>query len=89
VLDLDGFIGLIGRAPLTAHVGAPLAYVGLGPGQEFIPYFLSLIGFVGAALLAVIQWPFFGLLRWFRRPNDPPRPAEVRETPHDNGSNPA
>jgi hypothetical protein len=42
------------------------AYIGLGPGQEFIPYFLTLLTFVGAALVAVVQWPLAALLRLFR-----------------------
>ena len=44
-----------------------LAYVGLGPGQEFIPYFLALLGFVGALFVAVVQWPAAVVLRFLRR----------------------
>lgn len=43
-----------------------LGYVGLGPGLEFIPYFLALMGVVGAALLAVLQWPLLALISFFR-----------------------
>jgi hypothetical protein len=43
------------------------AYIGLGPGQELIPYFFALLAFVGAALSAVLLWPITALLRWFRR----------------------
>jgi hypothetical protein len=39
------------------------AYVGLGPGQEFIPYFLALLGFMGTAVVAVAQWPLLLLRR--------------------------
>jgi hypothetical protein len=42
------------------------AYVGLGPGQEFIPYFLALLAFVWAAAIAILQWPFVALLRLIR-----------------------
>jgi hypothetical protein len=45
----------------------PLAYIGPGPGQEFIPYFFTLLGFVGAALVAVVQWPVAVLLRCLPR----------------------
>lgn len=38
------------------------AYVGLGPGQEFIPQFLVLLSFAATALLAIIQWPIAALL---------------------------
>ena len=41
---------------------ALLAYVGMGPGPEFIPYFMALLGVLGAALLAVVQWPLSLLL---------------------------
>jgi hypothetical protein len=50
-------------------------YVGLGPGQELIPYFLALVGFVFAAVLAVVQWPVLVLLRRFRGAPPPPPPA--------------
>ncbi len=39
------------------------AYVGLGPEQALIPYFLALLAWVGAALIAVLQWPIAALLR--------------------------
>jgi hypothetical protein len=42
------------------------AYVGLGPGQEFIPYFLALLAFVWAAAIAILQWPFLALIRLIR-----------------------
>ena len=32
------------------------AYVGIGPGPEFIPYFAALMSLVGAAAIAVLQW---------------------------------
>lgn len=60
-------------------MGAPFAYVGLGPGQEFIPYFLSLLGFVGAALVAVIQWPLFRVVRWLRSRKEMPVAVDTRE----------
>ena len=44
-----------------------LAYVGLGPGQEFIPYFLAMLGLIGGALLAILQWPLTVLFCLFRR----------------------
>lgn len=39
------------------------AYVGLGPGPEFLPYFLALLSLVAAAALAVLQWPIMVILR--------------------------
>jgi hypothetical protein len=41
-------------------------YVGLGPGQEFIPYFLALLAFIWAAMMAVFQWPLLVLARLVR-----------------------
>jgi hypothetical protein len=40
------------------------AYIGLGPGQEFIPQFLAMLGLAATALLAVVQWPILAL--WSR-----------------------
>jgi hypothetical protein len=56
------------------------AYIGLGPGQEFIPYFLTLLTFIGAALVAVVQWPIAVLLRLFRKKRN------VESIDVDNGS---
>jgi hypothetical protein len=51
--------------PLSAPCSAGLwAYVGLGPGQEFIPQFLAMLGLAATALLAVVQWPILAL--WSR-----------------------
>ena len=38
-------------------------YVGPGPGMEFLPYALALLGWAAAALIAVLQWPFAALFR--------------------------
>ncbi len=43
------------------------AYVGLGPGQEFIPQFMALLAVAGTALLAILQWPFVALFRRLSR----------------------
>jgi hypothetical protein len=49
-----------------------MGYFGIGPGLELVPYFLALMGFVGAALLAVVQWPLQALIhRISRRGADP------------------
>jgi hypothetical protein len=48
------------------------AYVGLGPGQEFIPQFLALLVVAGTALVAVLQWPFVALLRRVKRTKKTP-----------------
>ena len=55
------------------------AYVGLGPGQELLPYFLALLAWVAASLIAVLKWPFVTLLRRLRgvRTTDEQGPQEV------------
>jgi hypothetical protein len=54
---------LLPFAPLLSSSPASLwAYVGLGPGQEFIPQFVALLSFALTALLAVLQWPITALL---------------------------
>ena len=71
------FADLIGSCGL-------LAYVGMGPGPEFIPYFMALLGVVGAALLAVVQWPiaaFLGWLRGVRRLGERPGSPDAVESP--------
>jgi hypothetical protein len=70
--------------------GAVLAYVGLGPGQEFIPYFLGLLALMLTALGAVLRWPFSVLARLLSRsrhsgagetngPTTPPAPEPAGE----------
>jgi hypothetical protein len=44
-----------------------LAYVGPGAGLELVPYFLALVGWVAAAFGSILLWPFFSLLRRWRR----------------------
>src|SRR5262245_9544591 len=39
-----------------------LAYVGPGPGVELIPYFYSLLVWVGLALTSILLWPVQALL---------------------------
>lgn len=52
-------------------------YVGPMAGQEFIPYFLALLALVWAAAVAILQWPFFALMRLIRgrRPEPGPPPT--------------
>jgi hypothetical protein len=60
-----------------------LAYVGLGPGQEFLPQFLALLGLVGAALLSIFHWPLSFLFRLFSKGKSSPGvvPPDVPEPP--------
>ncbi len=43
---------------------ALLAYAGPGAGLELIPYFLGLLAWAGAALIAILLWP---IAAWRRR----------------------
>ena len=48
--------------------GTALAYIGPGPGLEFIPFFMSLVTWAAVALGGVLLWPVTALLSRFRRP---------------------
>jgi hypothetical protein len=50
-----------------------LAYVGPGPGLEFVPYFFSLLTWIGLALAAVLLWPITVLWRRLRRRDNVPQ----------------
>lgn len=65
MLDPDRFLWLAApfSLPLSWSCSAGLlGYVGLGPGQEFIPQFVALLGLAAAAFLAILQWPITALL---------------------------
>jgi len=51
------------------------AYIGPGPGLEFIGYFTSMAALMLAAFSAVLLWPFYALLRWLRGSKDHPSPS--------------
>ena len=71
----DAFVLLAHAAPPWAGL---LAY-GPGPEVELIPYFLSLLTWVGLSLAAVLLWPVAALLRRFRAPKGAPPAAPKRE----------
>jgi hypothetical protein len=64
-----------------------LAY-GPAPGMELIPYFLSLLAWVGLACVAIFLRPIFALVRFFRKTPPPklkhePTTAPAPESPRD------
>jgi hypothetical protein len=63
--------------------------MGLGSGVELIPYFLALLGFLAAAVLAVVQWPLFVLARWRRKGNAQRAESPPNAPPPAGGSPPA
>jgi hypothetical protein len=86
-----------GLLPLLASP-APhglFAYVGLGPGQEFLPYFLALLAWVATSLIAVLKWPLLTLFRRLRGvrgtpqevPEDAPVPGDIPALPEEAGRN--
>ena len=93
MLGLDWAPWLAMHLPALSFFHALLAYVGMGPGPEFIPYFMALLGVIGAALIAIVQWPIVALFRWFKSKHsrgadaetssaaDAPAPREVGGKP--------
>jgi hypothetical protein len=65
---------------LLLPVNRLLGYVGPGPGQEFIPYFLALVAWAGTAFAAILLRPILAWRRWLLR-NRSAAPAEVPNTP--------
>lgn len=61
---------LLALSVLLLGAGQALAYVGPGAGLEFVGYFMSLLVWIGFAFSAVLLWPFYALLRRFRRNKD-------------------
>ncbi len=60
----DCLLGLLASLSLSGPSGhVILAYVGPGPGVEFIPYFLGLLAWAGLALGALLLWPLAALGR--------------------------
>lgn len=89
--DLDFFLSLPNcHARFSVFPFSLFGYVGLGPGPEFLPYFVALLSLVGAAFIAVLQWPvtaFLGYLSKLRRRGDAehdsqPVESQPPETPH-------
>jgi len=82
VLGLDYSPGPLADAAVSCAlpgVDGLLAYAGLGPGQEFLPYFLAMLGWAGAALVAILHRPITAALRVWRT-GKATAPAE--EPPH-------
>ncbi|MFL5341054.1 MAG: hypothetical protein ACJ8F7_12980 [Gemmataceae bacterium] len=48
-----------------------MAYIGPGGGMEFFGYAMGLIVMVGFAILSVLMWPVYTLLRWIRGSKTP------------------
>jgi hypothetical protein len=66
------------EASLTRETFSVLAYVGPGAGLELVGYALTLLVFVGTALLSVLLWPIRMLrqrLRGSRTTSVPAPPA--------------
>jgi hypothetical protein len=66
-----------------------LAY-GPAPGVELIPYFLSLLAWVGLAFLAILLRPIVALVRWLRgAPPSEPKNVSVSVPADAAGNSPA
>ncbi|MCI0682628.1 MAG: hypothetical protein L0Y71_11030 [Gemmataceae bacterium] len=79
-------IAAVACAVLLTAPAPALAYIGPGPGLEFIPYFMSLLMWAGLALGGVLLWPFTSLVRRIRgqrgqapvSADPPPAPADSK-----------
>jgi hypothetical protein len=61
-----------------------LAYVGPGAGITFVSHAMTLLGWVLAALSAVLLWPAYALLlRIRRRKNSSTTPSSLEAAPED------
>jgi hypothetical protein len=60
-----------------------IGYIGPGSGLELVPTFMSLIAWMVMAFSAILLYPFYALIRFFRGTKVPPNPAGVNqpETP--------
>ena len=69
------------------RIASLLAYVGPGPGLEFIPYFFFLLTWIGLAFGAILAWPVTVLWRRLRRRDEVnvPQPQQGGEKPAQNG----
>jgi hypothetical protein len=90
VPDLNPFPALpvfFALSVLLVLANNALAYIGPGAGLEQVGYAMSLMAVVGVAFSAVLLWPFYAVLRLFRRRKghlqapmaaavSPPPPAE-------------
>jgi hypothetical protein len=56
----------LGLAFLVLQPVPAQAYIGPGSGVEFIPQFLALLAFVGAAATSILLRPFLKLMRFVR-----------------------
>ena len=81
----EGPLGLLTGLTSSPLPPALFGYVGLGPGQELLPYFLALLGLAGSALLAVAQWPLVALFRYLRRLKGGPAKERANEPPKADG----
>ena len=61
----------------------PFAYVG-GLGPESLPYLWALLGLVGSAFVAIMQWP---LLLLFRRRKTAVNEQKELSAPHEQTNN--
>jgi hypothetical protein len=48
---------------LLATAAPAYGYVGPGPGLEMLPFFYSLLAWLGMAVSAMLAWPIAALLR--------------------------
>jgi hypothetical protein len=55
-------LAVLAATLLLATPSPALGYVGPGPGLEMIPYFFSLLAWIGMALGATLAWPISSMV---------------------------
>jgi len=68
-------VALVASAGLLLAPNAAWAYVGPGPGMEMIPFFQSLVVWIGLGMGAALLWPLRTLLSRLRRGRQPQEAA--------------
>ena len=60
-------VTVLSLSSLVSAPGLALAYTGPGPALELVPFFYSLLIWVGVALGSVLLWPVNALMLRLRR----------------------
>jgi membrane protein implicated in regulation of membrane protease activity len=80
---LAAFVALL-ALPGSAH-----AYIGPGAGLEFVGYFMALLATAGMAFAAMLLYPIYAIIRFFRSKETPPTAPSPQMPEAAQGESPA